>query len=579
MSKLQVLRILSWSLRIGTFVALASLILEFGFPVGSWLEVLHRIDIFVVAVFAADALARLACAPDRRVHARRHWLELLLVALLLVESLSVFAITRGSALARIYIVGAQVYLLARMGLGVLRVNERLTAGSIRPAWFLVGSFLVLILLGAGLLMTPNARAPGAAPWSFVDAVFTSTSAACVTGLGVRNVGSELSRNGQAVLMALMQIGGLGLPTFVMFVAFLQQRSLRMRQSTLMGDLMSARSTGGMGRFLGWALGITFVAETLGGFLLHNACPGKGRWWAAFHSVSAFNNAGFGLASDSFIGYAGSAQVCLTIILLIVLGGLGFPVILELLHYRVWEIPLVRHRRWRPGKRETGPAARLSLHAKIVIVMTLLLITAGAGLFYLAERDGALAGQGVGEQALTSVFQSVTARTAGFNTVDFGKLRLPTLLLVIVLMAVGASPVSTGGGIKTSAVAVLGLTVRGMLRNRDRVEAFGRTVPQATVNASVAVVVLYTLGVLVVTTLLAATQEGMEFMQVLFESVSALSTVGLTTGVTPKTDVWGRLILTAAMLVGRVGPLAIVWSVVSRPSTLRYEYPGESVIVS
>lgn len=576
---------MTWLVRLGAMAAIISLVLEFGFPLERGRELLHGIEVAVVFVFAVDVVLRLALAPDRCAHARQHFMELALLALFSAEMIAVLGFAKGGALARLYLVSAQVYLLTSMLLGLARTNERIASRLARPAWTLVGSFLFVIAIGTGLLLLPNCRAPGARPWTFMDALFTATSATCVTGLSVRDIGSELSFRGQAVVLGLIQVGGLGLVTLTLFITYLHGRAFRLRHATLLQEFWSAQTLGDPGRFLRYILAVTFAVELAGAALLYHACQepgleGGGRaWWAAFHSVSAFCNAGLALSPDSFVRYAGSVEVNLTLAALIVLGGLGFPVLANLLTFEIGSLLWIRRLRGALRPRGMPAATRLTLHTRLVLRVTGLLIVLGALLFCLAERTHALSGRGAGESVLASVFQSVTARTAGFNTVDVASLQLPTLLLLILLMTVGASPVSTGGGIRTTTLAVFWLTLRSMLRGRERVDVLGRSIPRIVVNAAVSILFLYGIAVLVTVVLLLATQPREKFIDLLFESVSALSTVGLSTGVTPRLDGWGRGVLCGAMLLGRVGPLAVLWTVVSRPPTLRYQYPEETVVVS
>jgi trk system potassium uptake protein TrkH len=384
--------------------------------------------------------------------------------------------------------------------------------------------------------------------------------------------------GQAVILGLIQVGGLGIVTIAMFITFLQRRRLELREMMLVRDMLNVQALGSLGRFLGYLLAITLVAELTGAAVLYHA-TGKA-WWSVFHSVSAFCNAGFGLDRDNLVTYARMPQIVLTVAGLVVVGGIGFPVLLDLLSFELQSLPFVRRMRGSlRGGAEERPPSRLSLHTKLALAATALLIVGGAALFHVSEAKGSLAAMTPPEQMMTSLFQSVTTRTAGFNTVDVTALKDPTLLLFLVLMLIGASPVSTGGGMKTTTAAVLLLTVMAMIRNREPVEAFGRTVPRRIVNAAVAIVSMYVVATLLVTTVLLATQPEGRFLTLLFESVSALCTVGLSAGVTSTLDDTGRLVICAAMLVGRVGPLAILWSFLSRPPGLQYEYPEEPVIVS
>ena len=564
------------ALRIGGLAALASLIAEFGFDLsGATKSVLHAVDVAVFAIFVADVLAKIIVGGEP---VRRHWLELLLVALMVASIFWAAAFTSGRTLTRIYIVAMQLYLFVRLLLELARANEKLSAKAARPEWLLLGSFLLLIGAGTALLMMPKCRAEGAAPWRFVDALFTSTSAACVTGLTVRDTGSEFSMRGQAVVLGLIQLGGLGIVTIAMFITFLQRRRLELREMTLVRDMLNVQALGSLGRFLGYMLVITLVAELSGAAILYHA-TGKA-WWSIFHSISAFCNAGFALDRDSLVPCARMPQILLTVAGLIVLGGIGFPVLLDLLSFELQSLPFVRRlRSTLRGGPEDRPPSRLSLHTKLALAATALLIVGGAALFHISEAKGVLAAQSPPEQVMTSLFQSVTTRTAGFNTVDIAALKDPTLLLFIVLMLIGASPVSTGGGMKTTTAAVLLLTVGAMIKNREPVEAFGRTIPRRIVNAAVAIVSMYVVATLVVTTLLLATQPQGKFLSLLFEAVSALGTVGLSAGGTSTLDDTGRLVICAAMFVGRVGPLAILWTFLSRPPGLQYEYPEEPVVVS
>ena len=565
-------------------MALVSLVLDFGFDLSPAVRgVLHALDGVLVALLLVDAFSRFAGASDRRAWLRTHWIEALILPFLAVEVVTLTAVSGGTAPLRIYVIAVQTYLILRLLLDAARANERLLA-RINPAFIPLGGFLLLIAAGTALLLVPAARAPGAPALTFMDALFTSTSASCVTGLSVRDVGSELSFRGQLVLLGLIQLGGLGPVTLALFLTFLEVRRLRVREATLLRDLMSAPMLGDVGLFLRRTVAITLSIELAGAGVLWlgREAGGEGplqrAWWAVFHSVSAFCNAGFGLHSNSLSGQVGSPVVCLTVAALVVAGGLGFPVLIEVLRAAgsLFRAPL------RPRgllAADSGPPFRFSLQTKLVLAATGVLLVGGAVLFYAAERNSALAPLDFRDALVASVFQSAMPRTAGFNSLDIGRFAMPTLLLFIVLMAIGAAPASTGGGIKVTAVAVQWLTALAVIRNRPVAEAFHRRVPQGAVQAAVTIAFLYGIVAVLVVAGLAFTQRGIPFLDVLFESISALSTVGLSTGVTPKFDSTGRLILCVAMLAGRIGPLAVVWTVVFRSAPLRYEYPEEPVTVS
>jgi Trk-type K+ transport system membrane component len=290
-----------------------------------------------------------------------------------------------------------------------------------------------------------------------------------------------------------------------------------------------------------------------------------------------------------VPFANDAAVLGIIGSLIVIGGLGFAVHMDLLGLRPVSLATLRWLRWRLSESVSWPwrhavfqgacPPRLALSSRLVLTTTGILFVAGAIMFIASESGGVLRSSGIGQKWLTSAFASITARTAGFQTVEATSFAGPTLLATMLLMVVGASPLSTGGGVKTSTLAVAALTLRAMTRDRDQVEAFGRSIPSQVVNACVAITALYALAAMLVTTALLATQIDLPFESAVFESVSALSTVGLSLDVTTQLDTTGRWIVAAAMIAGRIGPLACLWSFISRGRALRYRYPDENVIIS
>ncbi|MBK8180491.1 MAG: hypothetical protein IPK67_16680 [Planctomycetes bacterium] len=598
-----------WATRVGALCALAGLIVEFGFGLEPRLLRLTRaVEYGVVLLFAAASLTHFLLSRERLRLVRENWLDAILLAGIAAGFGGIAIGDSGDALERGSILALQGLIVLRMLIGFARTQERFAGPRLRPALLLLLTFLALILAGAAGLMMPRCRAPGAAPLSFLDALFTSTSAVCVTGLSVRDIGSVLSLRGQAVLLCLIQIGGLGLVTIGTALTVIERSRPKLSLMSMAGNLLGQPSQAGLRRFLGYTLGLTLLFELLGAAVLYGALPAdlpgveQRLWWGLFHSVSAFCNAGFGLSSQSLIPWAASPLILMTLASLIVLGGLGFPVLMDLLRFqwsslrlvllaraRMRSLPRARWMRrkwgflpwfqWPASALGLPRPSHLELNTKIVLAINALLIAGGALLFFLSERSSALLGLDAAQSAVHSLFQSITARTAGFNSLDLELLALPSLLLLLGLMAVGASSVSTGGGVKTGTVAVVLLTIRAMLRDRDDVEAFGRSIPRRIVNTSIAVAALYAMAVALVTTILAATQEGIQFIDLLFESVSALSTVGLSHGVTPRLDATGRIVIAVAMLLGRLGPLAVVWTFLARREPLNYRYPEEEVVIS
>lgn len=583
-------------MRVGTFAAVAGLVIDFGVPIHdherAWIR---GAQLVLVALFSAETILRLVWAERRFEHARRHWLEMLLLSLAGIEFVVAAAVDDRSPLSGPAFAGIQVYLVLRFLLGVARVQSWVAARSTRPALLLLVSYAAAAFAGAVLLFLPQAHAPDTRPWSFTEAFFTSTSAVSVTGLSVRDIGTELSLRGQVLLTALIQLGGLGLVGVVCVLAVVERGRLGVREVSMIGEAQGLDSPRRLRRFLVFAVAFTVGIEALGALALWAATEGlplQGHdraWWAVFHSISSFCNAGFALSAQGFTELGDRTVLLGLVSALVVLGGLGFTVHMDLLS--LCPLAWLSSRRWRrrpvgrpghelaPAERDPGAAPRLSLTSRLVLVTSSVLLGGGTLVFFLSERSGTLLGKPLVQAWMESLFQSVSARTAGFATVDFARVALPTLFVTIVLMAVGAAPLSTGGGVKTTTLAVSALAVRAMTRGRDDVDAFGRCIPRRVVHASIAIVALYGIGTLAVTISLLATQAGIRFEEALFESVSALSTVGLSTGVTARLDATGMWILSGAMIVGRIGPLALLWSFVARPGALRYRYPEEQVLVS
>jgi trk system potassium uptake protein TrkH len=441
---------------------------------------------------------------------------------------------------------------------------------------LAGSFTFAILLGTLLLSLPLAQAGD--PVSVLDAFFTATSAVCVTGLTVVDTGTRFSPVGQAVVLALIQVGGLGLMTFAVFVGVVLGRKVAFTDRMVIQDSMHHTPKAGVRRLVRYVLGFTLASEAAGALLLwlrfRGQFPsGEAAWQSVFHAVSAFCNAGFGLLPDNLVRYRGDLLVNLAITALIVVGGLGFLVNME-----VRDQAVLRLR----GRR----APMLTLHARLALTVTAALLVAGTLAFLALEWDNALRGLPPGERLLASWFQSVTPRTAGFNTVDYGRVSSDTLFFTIFLMFVGASPGSTGGGIKTTTFGLLVALVVARWRGRGRATVFHRTIPHAVMDRALMLTLLawalvsLGIGLLVFTETHGRPFGEAEprFVALMFEAVSAFGTVGLSTGLTPSLSPAGKLVLAALMFVGRVGPLTLVLAVGPRQERGRFRYAEENVMV-
>jgi trk system potassium uptake protein TrkH len=434
----------------------------------------------------------------------------------------------------------------------------------------------VILTGTMLLAMPFAHA--GATVSPLDALFTATSAVCVTGLVVVDTGSRLSPAGQAVVLALIQAGGLGLMTFAVFVSVLLGRSLSFTDRRVIQDAMHHSPLTGLQRLVRYVLTFTLVTEAGGAALLwlrfRTEFPGgQAVWQAVFHAVSAFCNAGFSLFADSLIRYRGDALINAVITGLVVVGGLGFLVNLELR-----DQILARLRQRRPP--------RLTLHTKVVLTVTALLLAAGMFGFLVLEWHNLLGGLPLHERLLAAWFQSVTPRTAGFNTVDYGHASSDTLFFTVFLMFVGASPGSTGGGIKTTSLGLIFALFVARWRGRGRARLFHRTIPHSVMDRALLLALLAWVLVSLAVLVLATTQgRGMpfdadepRFIALMFEAVSAFATVGLSTGITPTLSAAGKMVIIALMFAGRVGPLTLVLAVGPREERGRFRYAEENVMV-
>ena len=563
-------------------LAIVSLILEYGFYLGTAEErVLHLIDIAIVTAFVADAVIRFFMARNKVDFVVSRWPGLAIVVLVVgqflvvahlqgqglipafLESRSVFSLAKG------YIIVLQLYLIAMIIVQTVRANRKIASYRLHPARTVILSFLVIIFFGTVLLLTP--RATGENRIELVDAAFSATSAVCVTGLIVVDTGSFFTQFGQGVMLTLIQIGGLGLITLTAFFAIVLRRGLGVRESLVLRGMLSFESVGRIGITLRVMIGITFLMEGAGAFLLFMATRadfatiGEAIHHSIFHAVSAFCNAGFSLYATSFERYAGHMGINAVMTTLIIVGGIGFPVIMNLLGRRVLY----------SGTAVIGP--RYSVHSKLVLMTTATLLVAGTSLFYLLERHGVLAGMPLGRQLMSSFFGSVTARTAGFNTTPTAALTLPTLFMLAGLMFIGGSPGGTAGGVKTSTMGLVLASIGSIFTGRGRVELFRRHIPDPVVREALVVVAM---GIIVVSggTFFLLIVEDLTLSQVLFEVVSAFGTVGLSTGITPTLSPAAKIALMLIMLTGRIGPLTLALAIGQRRERVLYDYPQERVVI-
>ncbi|MBN2345723.1 MAG: hypothetical protein JXO51_04970 [Candidatus Aminicenantes bacterium] len=445
------------------------------------------------------------------------------------------------------------------------LSRRLT-----PTRIFILGFAGFILLGTAVLCLPASA--GVRPLSFVDALFTATSGVCVTGLTVIDIGRDLSGFGQALTLVLFQVGGLGIITFSVMLLSILGRGISFKDREIVQSTFFHVPRRDFLKLIRTILSITMLIEGIGALLLfvrfsRDFPPGQALYQAVFHSVSAFNNCGYSLFSSSLTAYRHDGWINAVVMALIVLGGIGFVVQIELIA------------RWRRRIRA------LSLHSKIVLRMTLFLIVAGAALFLLFETGHALKGGPLPSSLLTAAFQSVTARTCGFNTVDIGLLTNSTLLLLMLLMFIGAAPGSSGGGIKVTSFSLVMLLIWSRIKGQEGVNVFQRTIPREVLTRTVAIIIAAVLVIFIAVSLLlltdphsgeAAGQNRQYFIMYLFETVSAFGTVGLSMGITPELGAIQKVVVTVLMFIGRVGPITLAYAWADRARGLTYA--EESVMV-
>lgn len=433
-------------------------------------------------------------------------------------------------------------------------------------------FLAVITVGTLLLMLPISMSDGS--WSNpLIAIFTATSAVCVTGLSVVDVGTFYSFWGQLFLVLLVQVGGLGYMTATTLLLLLLGRKFGLREKIALQQSLDQPGLSGVVELVRSIIAMTLIIEISGIFLLMlvfvpDYGMERGLWLSIFHSVNSFNNAGFGLFPNNLIRYVRSPLINLIVPILIILGGIGYEVIMEAY---LW----LRDRYYkRPEK------VVFSLNFKVVTSTTLFLLIVGTIFFLFAEFNNPQTfGQLTFPQKLMAAwFQSVTPRTAGFNTIDIGKMTQAGLFITIAFMFIGANPGSTGGGIKTTTVRVLFSCTKAVLQGKEEVLCYQRQIPLVLILKAIGVAVGSLMAVIGATTLIVLTDTQFEFIQILLEVVSAFATVGLSTGITATLSTFAKLVIIATMYIGRVGVLLLMLAILGDPSPSVVRYPEENLLV-
>lgn len=433
---------------------------------------------------------------------------------------------------------------------------------------IIGGFMVVILVGSILLMLPIATQSGKGA-TFLEALFTSTSAVCVTGLVVQDTATYWSLFGQMVILLLIQIGGMGVVTLAVLVSLISGKRIGLKQRSTMQEAIAAPSIGGIVKLTGFIVETTIAIEVIGALLLFPVFYKdfgfrRGMWYAVFHAISAFCNAGFDLMGESgkyssLTGYMDNLVVNIVVMALIIIGGIGFLT-------------------WEDVKNKGVYIKKYRMQSKVILMMTSILIVFPFLFFYFFELNGAQWEElSEGRRIIISLFQVVTPRTAGFNTIDLGRLSEAGQALMMLLMLTGGAPGSTAGGMKITTIAVLVMIMVSVFRRKEEANCFGRRIPEDTVKFAATILLMYfllfTAGGIVI-----SISEGLPMLTCLFETASAIGTVGLTLGITPGLGVVSKCVLISLMFFGRVGCLTLVFAASSGTKINMAKLPKEKITV-
>ena len=559
-------------------IAFISLLLKYGFHLSEGMIVnLLILDEIIAAFFVITLLIKFFISDTKWQYVKQYPFEfglliLFIISIVFEEIVSVeephVLIRRATthSFIKLYFVIIQVYIVINGIITLAKTREKWLFFSLNPARILMSSYVFVIVAGMIMLKLPKATYSGI---SWIDAFFTSTSAVCITGLSTVNISRIFTAEGQLVIMLLIQLGGLGIITLTSFIALFIQQGFRLRDQIIVQEILDSENLSSLSSILKAIVSITFVSELIGAIGLYFSWKNLGLsefdrvFSAVFHSISAYCNAGFSIFTNGFetAGYQFNSISLITIMLLIVFGGLGFYTYSDILH--IGEIKMIRKK-------------GLTLQSKIILIGTATLILIGAGLIW-ATQYGQWKGLPVGEQVLKSFFLSITSRTAGFSVVHIGSLAIPTLMIVILLMYIGGAPNSTSGGIKITTMATLVATVRTFVRGKTRVELGWNTIPMRTVRRAFIVFAVSIFLIFIVLFVLSWTED-QTFFDLLFEIISAFGTVGLSRGITPDLTVTGKILIAFVMFAGRIGLFSFAVAMSEGRDDSSYTFPETNLMV-
>ncbi|MDY3343676.1 potassium transporter TrkG [Riemerella anatipestifer] len=462
----------------------------------------------------------------------------------------------------------------------LKINFKRTI--LNPAQLFISSFIVIILMGAFLLTLPKATTHGI---SFLDALFTSTSAVCVTGLSVLNTGSDFTTFGKLIIIILIQIGGLGILTFASYFSYFFKGGTSYENQLALSDMTSSKKLGDVFSTLKNIILITFGIELFSGILIYTSVNStlftsefQHIFFSIFHSVSAFCNAGFSTLDANLYdsAYKYNYYLHLVVIFTFVFGGLGFPIVVNIINYIKYKIAHIspfseQKRRYRPWV--------LTLDSRITLVTTVSLTIVGTIIFYILEYHNTLAEHEGFGKFVTALFGATTPRTAGFNTINNASMSFPTIMVIFLLMWVGASPQSTGGGIKTNTFAIAFLNVLSLAKGKSKVEIFRREIADISIRRAFAIMTLSLMAIGLGVMLITFFDPDKNLLDISFECFSAYSTVGLSLGITASLSEASKMVLIGIMFVGRISMLSLAIAIVKKSKYKNYSYPKEEITIN
>jgi trk system potassium uptake protein len=546
------------------------------------LDAVKLIFVFFVLNYGVKLLFNL----NRIEFIKSNWFETIIVILLIYDGISYFFL--GIPLLEQFFIGIgienyfpfyilfiQLYLLLFVGLELAKLGEGLTRLKVQPSTLLIISFFLLISFGTGLLMMPEMTvAPGS--MDFLDALFTATSASCVTGLIVVDTATFFTFKGHIVLLFLMQIGGIGIVTFGLFFLLLSRDGMGLKGQSALQKFFDASNLKSATSLLSSVIIITLVIELIGVVLMYYLWDprieftgtGDKLFYSVFHTVSSFCNAGFSLFSDGFYEeYLRESYIMHVVIaMLIFFGSIGYHSIRE-----VFSVSRLRDRMLHPWK-------TWEINTRISVYSSFALIFFGIFILVILEKDGVLEGKTAIGSIVASLFQSVSARTAGLNTVDIGAMAVPSILVIIFFMFIGGSSASTAGGIRTSTFVIIFISGFSTIRGKKELEIGNRQISHELLNKAFTILLFALTFILITVFALSITDSNKEILHIVFEAVSAFCTTGLSMGITGDLSDAGKIILTTTMFVGRVGILTLAYAVSTRVKTTAYAYPKAHVMI-